>query len=196
MHRFILVLAALAVTVSPLSLSSTVVADNDFDDVADFFQMLLEMTATSDLTDAQLRAKYRMWNMLCLELRDVDCTGMNPPQIKVFQPNPLRPGLQGYYDGTNIIYIRSNLRGHEREEVMGHEMSHYVDQKLGLLPPMPVYSDDVEGIIKLCTSEAVAWAFSDAFNSKYGYDEKIVGESWTEWYTHCTPYKDEIYPRT
>lgn len=196
MRRFLLVLAALAVTISPLSLASTATSDSEWDQIAEFLQSILEMAATADLTDAQLRAKYRMWNMLCLELRDVDCTGMNPPQIMVFQPNPLRPGLQGYYDGTNIIYIRSNLMGKEREEVMGHEMSHYVDQMLGLLPPMPVYTDDVEGIIKLCQSEAVAWGVSDAFNSKYGYDERIVGESWTEWYTHCTPYKDVLYPRT
>ena len=163
---------------------------------ASIFEFYIELTASSVLTPDEAKAKYTAWNLLCFELRDVKCSGIKPPRVMTFDRNPLRPGLAGYYDGTDIIYIRNDLRGLDRLEVLAHEMSHYIDNEFGLLPEMPVYIDDVPGIIALCTSEKVAWAVSDAFNEANGRDIYVVGDDWVDWYAHCTPYKDILYPET
>lgn len=192
MRQLFLVLLSAALLMPPVTPAAS--SPEDTLPLADIIQFWLQATAEEDLSPAARRAKYRAWNMLCFELRDVSCIGMTPPKVKTFAPNPLRPGLMGYYDGSDVIYIRNNLYGYRREEVLAHEMSHYVDQLLGLLPPMPVYGDDVEGIKGLCMSEKVAWGVSDKFHVKYRRFHLVVGESWTEWYTHCTPYKDYLYP--
>lgn len=165
--------------------------------LAAILQYLLQVNAKPATPQAD-KAADRMWAKLCTKLRaGIDCSTWERPTVMLFKPNPLRPGLMGYYDGTDIIYIRSNLYSGNREEVLAHEMSHYVDQMLGLLPPMPVYEDDAEGIIKLCKSEAIAWAVSDAYNTTeiWGRPSRVVGETWVDWYAHCTPYKDVLYPK-
>lgn len=136
------------------------------------------------------RLRYRMWMDLCSQYRDIDCAGIPVPKIAKFRPNPLRPGLAGYYDGWDTVYIRSNLRGVDREDTIAHEMSHYFDAYTGITPiPGPARP--------LCFSEKRAWAVSDAVWIKHGYSptgKHVVGSKWVNWYLHCIPYKDELYP--
>ena len=136
--------------------------------------------------------KYRTvceaWNMLCFDLRDVDCTGVPVPKVMTFSTNPARPGLAGYYKGGDVIYVRNNLGKNALEEVLAHEMSHYMDViKFNLPVPGPA--------LEICFSEKRAWAVSDNYNRMYGKKSRIVGETWVEWYTHCTPYRDVLYPK-
>lgn len=159
--------------------------------LAAFMQMILEAQA-EELKKP--RIKYRMFDKLCFDLRDVDCTGIKPPRIFLFKKNPMRPGLAGYYNGDDIVYIRADLVGDQREEVLAHEMSHYVDNELGLLPEMPVFNGDTDGIIGLCMSEKRAWAVSDNYWRSAFQPRKVVGSMWTNWYKHCTPHKDVLYP--
>ena len=179
-----LIILALAMS----SLNGTMNEDSKERDVlAWFYQMVLEAKAKPMTTNPEQRARYRSWDMLCFELRDVDCTGLKVPKVMKFEPNPLRPGLAGYYKGGDTIYIRDNIRGMQREEVLAHEMSHYIDVKHGLA--------NVPGFAReICFSEKRAWAVSDNFWLKYGWDERTVGTTWTEWYTHCTPLQSELYP--
>jgi len=151
-----------------------------------FFQVYLERNAESP-SPAVLAAKYRMYNMLCFELRDIDCGATPAPKVLTFKTNPFRPGLQGYYDGGDTIFIRNNLRGKHREEVLAHEMSHYLDAEiLGMEIPGKA--------LPICFSEKRAWAVSDAYWTKYNHPRKVVGSKWTKWYKHCTPFKDTLYP--
>ena len=157
------------------------------DGMANFYQMLLELQAVPLHTKPELKAKYRMWNMLCFELRDVDCTGMPVPKVKKFAANPLRPGLAGYYDGSDTVYIRRDIMGAAREEVLAHEFSHYADVQLGITN-VPGFAEEI------CFSEKRAWAVSDNYWIKYGRPSLAVGTTWTEWYKHCTPYQSVLYP--
>jgi hypothetical protein len=185
--RKILLAALLAiVTFNVLNLKNT---SRIFDDeeAGRIYQIFLERYAEEE-TPAMLATKYRMYNMLCFELRDIDCGDTPAPNVKTFKQNPFRPGLMGYYNGGDIIYIRQDLRGKDREEVLAHEMSHYLDV---MLFDLEVPSSNV---LAICTSEKVAWAVSDAYWTKYNYPKYVVGKTWTEWYSHCTPLVDELYP--
>ena len=188
MKRLLLIAVAVATLTNGLRNEDDVPV---LDPAAAFYQMLLEARA-EELKNPRL--KYKMFDSLCFDLRDVDCTGITPPRIFLFEPNPLRPGLAGYYNGDDIVYIRSNLYGDQREEVLAHEMSHFVDNELGLLPEMPVFFGDTDGIIGLCMSEKRAWAVSDQYWRRAFQPRKVVGKSWTRWYRHCTPHKDVLYP--
>ena len=137
------------------------------------------------------KIRYRAWMELCGEYyRNEDCSDMEVPEIAKFRPNPLRPGLAGYYDGSDTVYIRNDLRGAEREEVILHEMSHYLDVQLNLtVVPGPA--------LDICFSEKRAWRISDLFWYKQGYSwksSKIIGSKWTNWYRHCTPHQSTLYP--
>jgi len=139
------------------------------------------------LSPALLATKYRVYNMVCFELRSIDCSGVPAPNVEVFSRNPLRPGLAGFYRGGDTVYIRDDLMGREREEVLAHEMSHYLD--------VMVYGMVVPNVAEVvCVSERDAWAVSDAYWRKYGYFGKIIGKKWVNWYRHCTPLKDVLYP--
>lgn len=131
------------------------------------------------------RIRFRVWSDLCMEYRKVSCAGMPVPQVEVFLPNPVRPGLMGFYDGSDTVYVKKDLRGYELEEVLAHEMSHYWDvQAKWTRVPGPAR--------EVCFSEKRAWAVSDKVNAKYGRD--LIGSKWVQWYFHCTPYVDELYP--
>jgi hypothetical protein len=188
MRKLLIVALAVALTAPSLRNEDDVEVWNP---LAEIVQIVLERQA-EELKNP--RIKYRMFDKLCFDLRDVDCTGITPPRIFLFQKNPMRPGLAGYYDGGDIVYIRKDLYGDQREEVLAHEMSHFVDNELGLLPPMPVFSGDTDGIIGLCMSEKRAWAVSDNYWRSAFQPKKVVGKRWTSWYAHCRPHKDILYP--
>ena len=136
-------------------------------------------------------ARYRAWMDLCFEYRaEEDCTGIKVPKVKQFPRNPFRPGLAGYYDGSDTVYIRQGMKYDMREEVLAHEMSHYLDKVKG-------YTQIPGPALDVCFSEKRAWRVSDLFWIKQGYaadDKRIVGHKWVEWYGHCTPHKAELYP--
>lgn len=134
--------------------------------------------------------KYEAWNLLCFELRDVDCTGIPVPNV---ERQEMAKNLAGYYDGSDTVFINEKLRGLQRLEVLAHEMSHYIDvQTMGL--KVPVYNGDIEGIKGLCFSEKRAWAVSDNFWKQYKNNRMQVGAKWVKWYDHCRPYADLLYP--
>jgi len=141
---------------------------------------------------ATAKAKYRMWNQLCMEYRtEVSCAGIKPPKIV---REHMRQGLRGYYDGSDTIYINRTLHGSEREATIAHEMSHYLDTMLGMNPDMPVKRSDKEGILGLCMSEKRAWAVSDQFWKRYNRRIKPIGAKWVTWYDHCRQFADVLYP--
>lgn len=181
----------LALLASSLMLHTTSNQESDdqnmFDLFADLYQMYLIQNAER-LTPAELKAKYISWDMFCFELReDADCTGVSAPNVMTFRPNPLRPGLAGYYPGGDTVYIRNNIRGSRREEVLTHEMSHYYDVERDMTN-VPGYAKEI------CFSEKRAWSVSDNYWIKYGWSSRAVGTSWTEWYTYCTKYQSILYP--
>lgn len=149
----------------------------------------LTLWVTGHLSDRTIRTKYLAWNMLCFDLRDIDCTGIPVPKVMTFRPSASRPGLSGFYDGSDTIYVRNNLRGRALEDVMVHEMSHYAD--MFVIPgfTVPGYARSI------CFSEKRAWAVSDAYNIRYGYPKLVVGETWVNWYAHCRKYRDDLYPK-
>ena len=187
MKRLLILGAALTLTLG----INTAITDEEHNIISGVIQLVLERQA-EELKNH--RVKYRMWDQLCFDLRDVDCSGIEVPKVYTFKKNPMRPGLAGYFSGGDIVYIREDLRGDAREEVLAHEFSHYVDQELGLLPPLPVFAGDEEGMFGLCYSEKRAWAVSDEYNFRNFYREKVVGKGWTRWYSHCTKFKDRLYP--
>jgi hypothetical protein len=185
MRKLLLLLTALCMTLSvnQYGTQHSFGSDELQDEATHWFIM---MTA-KPLSPGQLSAKYRMYNMLCFELRDIDCSGIPAPEVATFPRNPFRPGLAGYYDGSDTVYIREDLMGREREDVLAHEMSHYLDVMiLDLKVPGPA--------LEICKSEVRAWAVSDSYWTKYGRYDRVVGEDWVNWYSHCTPLKDLLYP--
>lgn len=139
------------------------------------------------LPDRKQYLRYNAWNLLCFELRDIDCTGIKVPKVLTFDPVPSRPGLLGYYKGGDTIYVRSNLSRIQLTEVLTHEGSHYfdVEKKLTRVPGRA---------LEICWSEKRAWKVSDNYNKAYGNPKDVVGKRWVQWYKHCTPYKDVLYP--
>lgn len=169
-------------------------AHND-NPLAEFVQRILLLQSERATDKSWQKARYDAWLMLCFELReDADCSGVPVPQVYLFKPNPIRPGLMGQYRGGEIVFMRNNLKGKQRLEVMAHEMSHYLDSLNGILPELPVHVNDKDGVYRLCLSEKIAWGVSDAFNRKYGDRKEIVGKDWLNWYGHCRPFKDRLYP--
>jgi hypothetical protein len=185
MKALTVLLAALVVTLTTGYVAER--SNERINFIAAAYQSWLEANA-KPLSPAQLAIKYRMWNATCIDYRkDVQCIGVKAPNIMTFEVNPMRPGLQGYYDGTDTIYIREGLRSQRLEEVVAHEMSHYIDvQVMGLKVP---------GRAKpICWSEKRAWAVSDAYWIEQGRKSKVVGSDWADWYRHCTKFKQDMYP--
>lgn len=148
---------------------------------------------TSDFPNyGTLAMKYRAWNTLCLDYTaDRQCGNIKPPKIKRVS---MRRGLRGYYDGGDTVYVNRNLRGDEREATVFHEMSHYLDTKLGLNPDMPVRVSDTPNVYKLCYSEKRAWDATDAWWSDRRRRNKAANGRWVQWYNHCRPFADKLYP--
>lgn len=142
------------------------------------------------LSKEQQKIRYESWIMLCLDLRDVSCEDVPPPKVRTFLPKPTRPGLSGFYQGGEAVFVRSNLTGHELREVLAHEMSHYLD--MYVIPGFTVPGR----ALPICKSEARAWSVSDNYQIMYGDPTKVVGQTWVSWYAHCTPYWDILYPPT
>lgn len=138
-----------------------------------------------------LRTKYRAWNMLCLEFRPHECGSIKPPLVVRARMNDR---LNGYYNGGAAVYINRKLYGLDREKTLVHEMSHYLDTRLGINPPIPVKLSDKDGIFGLCLSEKRAWRVTDLYWLRMKRDERVVGHTWVAWYDHCRQFADKLYP--
>jgi hypothetical protein len=139
-----------------------------------------------------MKAKYRAWNMLCLEFTEErSCAGITPPNIKRVS---MREGLRGYYDGGDTVYINRELYGIQKEATIVHEMSHYLDTRLGLNPEMPVKRSDTPNVYKLCVSEKRAWDLTDRYWVKYLRPGRAAKGEWVTWYDHCRPFAHRLYP--
>lgn len=152
-----------------------------------------DVTLTVNVPDfGTMAMKYRAWNTLCLDYTpDRSCGSIAPPKIERVK---MRKGLRGYYDGGDTVYVNRELRGYEREATTFHEMSHYLDTKLGLNPEMPVKASDRPNVYKLCYSEKRAWDATDRWWSDRLRTKKAANGKWVTWYDHCRPFADKLYP--
>ena len=180
------ILAAIAV-------GTTISADivTDYDTGSWVYSPLVKQ---QPMSEAELlhhqRLRFRMWNDLCIMYREESCAGIHAPKVKTFAPGSKRAGVMGYYDGSDAVYIRRNLTPLQKEEVIAHEMSHYLDVQLGITV--------VPGeALPICMSEKRAWGVSDKYWLRRGVapnSKKIIGAKWVMWYSHCTPHKSVLYP--
>jgi hypothetical protein len=118
----------------------------------------------------------RAWIEMCdvvSENTEYSCGGVTPP--KVVYEN-MRPGLYGYYDGSDTVYVNSALGDHDTLATIIHEMIHYLHVQNKQIP--------IPGPAKLiCWSENEAWTLEGLWS---GTDNSY----WWVAYPHCWRYYD------
>jgi hypothetical protein len=120
------------------------------------------------------REKYKAWFQAC-DYSPYTCIGVVPPKVV---SEYMRYGLLGYYQGDDTVYINRRLRGQELNEVLMHEMIHYLQAKVGGLP--------VPGPANLiCQAEEEAFTLVDQWLLDHGYGDLRVGPEWWKPYDHC-----------
>ena len=121
------------------------------------------------------------WSEMCtlLETEEIGylCKRVQPPLV-VYEI--MRPGLMGYYDGGDTVYIRQGLSFDEQLEVLIHEDVHYLHAQLQIVEiPGPA--------IEVCWSENEAWYIEGLWS---GTDNS----KWWRQYPYCWEwYADEQY---
>jgi hypothetical protein len=122
-------------------------------------------------------ARYSMWTVAC-GITPYSCVGVQTPKMKRVA---MRPGLLGFYDGSDTVYVNMNLNGIDLKEVLVHEMVHYLQVQVGGLKvpgrPEPI-----------CRAEEEAFTLVDKWLIKIGYKNMVVGPDWWRPYVHCWPY--------
>lgn len=125
-------------------------------------------------TEENYREKYKAWFQAC-DYSPYTCLGVIPPKVV---SKPMRYGLLGYYDGGDTVYINLTLRNQELNEVLMHEMIHYLQHVVGGLP--------VPGPARLiCAAEKEAFALTDQWLTDHGYEDLTRGPTWWRAYDHC-----------
>jgi len=124
---------------------------------------------------ARFATEQMAWLDMCQLLVDeragYHCARLMPPLV-VYEE--MREGLYGYYDGSDTIYVRSDLTGTDLFETLMHEGIHYVHVQLQILElPAPA--------IEVCWSENQAWMLTGAY-----YNED--NSNWWRAYPHCWQY--------
>lgn len=119
-------------------------------------------------------AKYKAWFQTC-DYTPYSCIGVKVPKVVT---EWMRYGLLGYYNGTDTVYINRRLRGQQLNEVLMHEMVHYLQVQRGGLD-VPGYSVDI------CRAEEEAFSITDQWLIDHGYADLIRGEEWWQPYRHC-----------
>jgi len=143
------------------------------EDAADYSDMLIEARG--------IRAfdKYTSWINACRYTK-YTCAALKTPRVVYKQ---LRPGLLGYYDGGDTIYIKLGVRGWLRKEILMHESVHYIQKHIGgLVVPGPPYG--------ICKAEAEAFGAVDKWLIDNGKNNMVVGPDWWKPYTHCWKWYD------
>lgn len=125
----------------------------------------------------------RAWLDMCQLLIDEEvgyaCNRLMMPLV-VYEE--MEPGLLGWYDGGDTIYINADLRSTQLFEVLMHEGVHYVHVQHGIIiVPGPA--------IQVCWSENEAWTLTGIF-----YNED--NSKWWRAYPYCWQfYGDTQYLR-
>ncbi len=142
--------------------------------------------ASLQLLDTQqeenYRAKYKAWFQAC-DYTDYSCIGVPVP--KVVSENMGRR-LLGYYNGTDTVYVNRTLKGQRLNEVLMHEMVHYLQAKVGGLK-VPGYAEPI------CHAENEAFAVVDLWLIDHSYADLIRGPRWWVAYRHCYPWYKPDY---
>jgi len=148
--------------------------------------LLFSSTVLSHHPDFTLQAKskdkWAMWLVAC-EFTPYKCSGTKLPKV-VYQG--MASNLNGYYRGTDTIYINRTLVGYQRRATMLHEMIHYLQAKVG--------GQRVPGPAEeICKAEAEAFAVTDHWWKSIGRGYKARGPKWWIPYSHCHKYYDPDY---
>ncbi len=124
-------------------------------------------------------AKYKAWFQAC-DYTDYSCIGIKVPKVV---SEHMRYGLLGYYDGGDTVYVNRTLKGQRLNEVLMHEMIHYLQvQAGGLIVPGPAK--------EICEAENEAFTQVDKWLVDHGYADLVAGPLWWRPYGHCYQWFD------
>lgn len=137
---------------------------------------LLLLPACAGMESPSDRLTEFAWSETCQlieEERDYTCAGVAMPKVKY---ESMRPGLYGYYDGGDTVYVNRDLARNDRLTTLIHEMIHFVHVQQEMIPiPGPA--------VEVCWSENEAWLLEGIYSGK-------DNTNWWISYTHCWPYYD------
>ena len=128
------------------------------------------------------RLRYEMWLEVCLNI-SYSCEGVAPPAIEY---QSMRRGLNGFDNGTDTVYVSKHLWGEQKRATIFHEMTHYVQTKVGGLK-VPGFAAPI------CAAEAEAFAETDAWWERIGRPWMKRGADWWKPYAHCRQFYDPSY---
>ena len=128
------------------------------------------------------RAKYKAWFQAC-DYTDYSCIGVKVPKVV---SEYMGRNLLGYYNGTDTVYVNSTLKGQRLNEVLMHEMVHYLQSKVGGLQ-VPGYAEPI------CHAENEAFSVVDQWLADHGYADLQRGSEWWVPYRHCYPWYNPNY---
>ena len=143
--------------------------------------LLLGVLTNGDTEQTYVRDKdtYEVWTEACFRTQ-YTCGLTELPKIVRVE---LRPGLLGYYNGTDKIYVLKGLTGIRYKEVVMHEMIHYIQKQVGKAEiPGPA--------ITICKLEEEAFTVVDQWLKDVGANWLIVGPDWWKPYAHCWKWYD------
>ena len=144
------------------------------------------LTTTVGAADAttyrENKMRFDTWLEVC-EFTQYSCQGVKVPKV-VFEK--MRRGLLGYYDGSDTVFVNSEVSWEQKRATLYHEMTHFLQAEVGGL----VVPGRAEPI---CQAEAEAFAEGDARWERMGQPEKKRGPNWWRPYTHCHKWFDPNY---
>ncbi len=119
-------------------------------------------------------AKYKAWFQAC-DYTPYSCIGVKVPKVVA---KYMRRGMLGQYDGSDTVFVNRTLRGQRLNEVLMHEMIHYLQKQVGGLV--------VPGLAKdICAAEEEAFTTVDRWLLDHGYKDLMIGPRWWEPYSWC-----------
>lgn len=119
-------------------------------------------------------AKYKAWFQAC-DYSPYSCIGIKVPKVVT---QWMRYQLLGYYDGSDTVFINRRLRGQRLNEVLMHEMIHYLQVQVGGLS-VPGYAEPI------CRAEEEAFFLVDMWLADHSYSDLMRGPDWWRPYNHC-----------
>lgn len=128
--------------------------------------------------------KYQAFLNAC-QYTPYSCIKVPVPEVKYVR---MQPGLLGYYDGGDTVYIKRGMRGIRRKAVLMHESVHYLQTQVGGLR-VPGYAKEI------CRAEEEAFAAVDNWLIDTKRDSYKVGSKWWVPYKHCRQWYDPKWPK-
>jgi hypothetical protein len=132
--------------------------------------------------ERNFREKYKAWFQAC-DYSPYSCIGINPPRVIT---KHMRRGLLGQYRGGGSVLINRKLRGQKLNEVLMHEMIHYLQVQVGGLK-VPGAAEPI------CRAEEEAFTLVDKWLREHGYADLQVGPKWWRPYGHCHEFYKPDY---